>query len=228
MIFEYSQPTPLVPGGETDPYFLFISRLSGSIETARRLIQDPSRVYSYRGFYVAGMLAGVTAEAGLYTEFWAGNTKSKRSKEKRCAELKLLRKHTRHGLLQAVGLIVVGPEGIDEINSVMPTKRRTLLPCLECTVLIGAHKGVVDDMPIITTGYKNDYYEVHDQAEVHRYHRNPADSDATPSSARLSSGEAERRAELYLPLWVEERKFSPGGQRTDAQIARVALSTPLV
>lgn len=228
MAYWYEQTLPLEQGTRTDPYYMFISRLRENMRLARSISRDPMRTFSYRGCNVAGVLAAATPESGMYKEFDAGNTKARPSKDKRCAELKLMSMRRESGLLQTIGVLVVGPSDNTVIASVLPAARKTLLPCDECAHTLNNDHSMTPETLIVTTGQDNSMYQVRTVKQVGYYYLRPDnDDEAMLTVSSLSYPEALERAELYLSLYAEETHKDAASRRPLAQLAHLSLLAKL-
>ncbi len=208
-----------------DPFRLFVDSVPQLAKMARNAAN--SEAYSYRNFLVgvAGFFINPSAsEPGMLS---AGNLKSARSKEKVCAEKKVLGQARKAGFTRAVGLVIAGTTDVELIEGVNDVAAPTLHPCTECRLDFEGNPLIGDDTLIITTGLENDRYQVHTYNQIRDLYKSGKIVEDSSRNTGFGFADWEQHLDLYDQLTRAEAHVSEGSQRSRAMIAQMALLTAL-
>ncbi|HSH18056.1 MAG TPA: hypothetical protein VK978_01595 [Candidatus Saccharimonadales bacterium] len=216
-------PTILgVAGDRYDAGGSFVASVPLMAQLAR--IAAANLAYSYRGLHVgaAGMFVDSDNNLDILT---AGNLKSKKNKEKVCAEKQDLAKAVKRGAIKAVGLVVAGPTDVELIKGITGRESPTLHCCEECRIMMEDHPLVDDETPIVTVGLNSNVYQSHGNKQLRDLY---AGVDGVRESAAYDlEYNWEKRQDMYRYNAVAERMIDEDQRRSPAVLARLALSASL-
>lgn len=203
-----------------DPYLRFMKVVPRLAQYAREAAELQAR--NHRGFHV-GAAGEIVNPASSQLEMYSrGSTRPNKSKEKVCAEQRLMGKFAELGVQDIPGIVVAGPSDPFEIATVTDVPTPTLHPCSDrCLekVLVGH-----DDMIVVTTGAEGegeDIYQANLVGDLRRYYRND-DHDVLMANVR-NFDDWDARVDLYLSLKRGERTVKKK-TRPDHVLALIALN----
>jgi len=216
--------------GDFDPYRMFIANVPLLVSMARSAAMHSA--FSYRGFKVGVAAQGHYSETGEISIVSAGNLKPREFEDKICAEYIALQKLDKTGMQEVTGLVVVATtdrKKIAEVNQGLATP--TLPPCHECQHGVCTHHKLMRRSSlIVTAGLEatsgiEDIYQAHLNGEL-------LDSFKDHNHGRLFDNvhtfeDWSQRTGLYDQLVVGERAWPGKKQRSNAMLARMALTADL-
>lgn len=203
-----------------DPYLRFIKVVPRLAQYAREAAE--LQALNHRGFHVGAAGEVVNPATSMLEMYGRGSTRPNKSKEKVCAEQRLMGKFDELGVQYIPGIVVAGPSDPFEIATVTNVPTPTLHPCSDrCLgkVLVGH-----DDMLVVTTGVDEvgeGIYQANLVGDLRKYYSDN-NRDALMANVRTFD-DWDARENLYLDLKRAERTVKRKA-RPDHILAVMALN----
>lgn len=203
-----------------EPYHLFVGMVPYMVEQARHAADKEA--HSYRGFLVGATVFAVQPSTQEIEMFSAGNLKSKKGKEKVCAEKKALNQAQKAGFTQVLGIAVAATTDRAKIEEVTDMPTATLHPCDDCLTMFEDHSQIRESTLVITAGIDVDIYEVHTTREL----QDIALTKEFPDIEHIHRGFDNwgRRLNLFSRLYHEQQALDGADRTPYAELARIAIS----
>ena len=208
-----------------DPYSIFLEKIPSMADDARYASEADG--FSYRNFLVGAAIFAVDKSTHETITLASGNLKVKSTKEKVCAEKRVLNKAKKAGFDTAIGLVIAGVSDVELIKEVTGVPTPTLHPCHDCRGLFDEHSMVNDDTLIISVGLEEDIYQVHNFREMYNLYADNS-NEILDQPTGHGFNDWNQTVEMYNHLAWAEDTVPHSGQRSRSQLAQMALMATMI